>query len=160
MPELAQSQYTQYECVHCECYIVRPDRILFSVVAGAVLGLDQRGVIQQDGGGGVAEEAQHVEGGKGGSCALSGAPAEVEEWLEVEGGGPREGAGNCQEGFADSDWRLRGNVTISSQLDCWWSARIVRSKEREGIYREIALRNWICDSVNRERAVNSPASSR
>lgn len=105
--------------MHCKRYIVRPDRILFSVVAGAVLGLDQWGVIEQDGGSGVAEEAQHVEGGKGGSCAVGRAPAEVEERLGVEGGGPREGAGNCQGGFADSNRRLRGSNTISSQLDCW-----------------------------------------
>ena len=89
MPELAQSQYTHHQCVHCECYIIRSDRTLLSVVAGAVLGLDQRRVVEEDTGSGVAEEAQHIEGREGKSSALGRAPAIVEERLGVEGSRPR-----------------------------------------------------------------------
>ena len=89
MPELTQSQYAHHQCVHCECYIIRPDRTLFSVVAGAVLGLDQWREVEEDTGSGVAEEAQHIEGGEGKSSAMGRAPAEVEERLGVEGGRPR-----------------------------------------------------------------------
>lgn len=79
--------------MHCKCYIIAPDRILLSVVAGAVLGLYQRGVVEKGGGSGVTKEAQDVESGKGGSSAMGRVPADVEEWLGVERGGPGEGAG-------------------------------------------------------------------
>lgn len=79
--------------MHCECYIIRPDCILLSVVTGAVLRLDQWGRVEQDSGSGVAEEAYDIEDGKGGSKAMGRAPADVEERLGVEGGGPRQGAG-------------------------------------------------------------------
>ena len=53
------------------------------------------------------------------------APAEVEERLGIEGGGPGKGADVCQVGLPGSrcrraDWgeRLRGSITIPSQIDC------------------------------------------
>ena len=65
--------------MHCECYIVGPDRVLFSVVAGTVLGLDQGRVVEGEGGSGVAEEAQDVESGEGGRGAMGRAPADVKK---------------------------------------------------------------------------------
>lgn len=70
--------------MHRKRHIIGPDRILFSVVASAVLGLDQRGVVEKECGNGVAEEAQDIEGGKGGGCAVRRATADVEDWLGVE----------------------------------------------------------------------------
>ena len=51
------------------------------------------GIVKTNGGNGVTEEAQDVEGGKGGSSAMGRASAEVEEWLGIERGGPGEGTG-------------------------------------------------------------------
>lgn len=67
-----------------ESYIVSPDRVLFAIVAGAVLGLDQGREVEKEGGCGVAEKAQDVESGEGGCGTVGRAPADVEEGLGVE----------------------------------------------------------------------------
>ena len=67
--------------MHCKCYIIGSDGILFSVVAGAVLRLNQGRVVEREGGSGVTEEAQNIEGGKGGSSAVSRTSTNIEEGL-------------------------------------------------------------------------------
>ena len=79
--------------MHCKCYIIGPDCILFSVIAGAVLRLDEGRVVETEGRSGVANEAENIEGGKGGSSAVGRMPTNVEEGLRVERGGPGQGAG-------------------------------------------------------------------
>ena len=93
MPKLAQRQYTEYLCVYCKCHIIGPDGILLSIVAGAVLGLYQGGVVEKQSRNRVTEEAQDIESWKGGCGAMGRAPADVEEWLGIKRGGPGQGAG-------------------------------------------------------------------
>ena len=162
--------------MYCKCHIVRADGVLFPAVAGAVLGSDEWGKVEGDGGRGVTEKAYDIEGRKRGSQAVGGAPADVEEGLRVERGGPGQGAKKfCQAGFFQREGRedksltrdcegreRRGkeNITISSLIACRGSANKVlqRVKERNEFYREMALRNRTCDGENFDRAAKSPGS--
>ena len=93
MPKLAQRQYTEYLCVYCKSDVIGPNGVVFSVVAGAVLGFDQGGVIEKQGGNRVTEKAQDIESWKSWGGAMGRAPTDVEEWLGIERGGPGQGAG-------------------------------------------------------------------
>lgn len=94
-PKLAQSHRTNKQRMYRECDIVLAYGIGGAIVAGLVLGADQRRGVEGCGRYGVAGEAEDVQEGKGGRGAGGGAAGEIEVGLGVEGKGPGEGAVAC-----------------------------------------------------------------
>ena len=152
--------------MHRKCDIIAPDRVLLPVVPGAVLGLDQGGVVEKDGGDGVAEEAQDVEDGKGEGGPFGGAPAHVEEGLGVERRGPGQGAGNSSSKALSlsggkrwtGGWEGALLYPTEETVDTQRGLRGVR--RGEAMYRENALRNCTDDGEDVGRGSNLPDSNR